>query len=69
MKISRAETSKKYNAWYIKIEKKKCSIILDTLDFLFKILISRHPEVFYKKGVLESFAKFTRKHLSQNLFF
>ena len=26
------------------------------------------PEVFYKKGVLENFAKFTGKHLSQSLF-
>ena len=27
------------------------------------------PEVFYKKGVLKNFAKFTEKHLYQNLFF
>ena len=27
------------------------------------------PEVFYKKGVLENFAKFTVKHLCQSLFF
>ena len=27
------------------------------------------PEVFYKKGVLRSFAKFTGKHLCQSLFF
>ena len=27
------------------------------------------PEVFYKKGVLKSFAKFTGKHLCQTLFF
>ena len=26
------------------------------------------PEVFYKKGVLENFAKFTAKHLCQSLF-
>ena len=28
-----------------------------------------HPEVFFKKGVLTNFAKFTGKHLGQNLFF
>ena len=27
------------------------------------------PVVFYKKGVLKSFAKFTGKHLCQSLFF
>ena len=27
------------------------------------------PEVFYKKGVLRNFAKFTGKHLCQSLFF
>ena len=30
---------------------------------------SRRPEVFYKKGVLRNFAKFTGKHLCQSLFF
>ena len=27
------------------------------------------PEVFYEKGVLRNFAKFTEKHLCQGLFF
>ena len=27
------------------------------------------PEVFYKKGVLKNFAKFTTKYLCQSLFF
>ena len=27
------------------------------------------PELFYKKSVLKNFAKFTRKHLCQSLFF
>ena len=27
------------------------------------------PEVFYKKGILKNFAKFTGKHLCQSLFF
>ena len=27
------------------------------------------PEVFYKKGVLRNFAKFTGKHLYASLFF
>ena len=30
---------------------------------------SSHPEVFCKNGVLKNFAKFTRKHLCQSLFF
>ena len=30
---------------------------------------SNRPEVFYKKGVLRNFAKFTGKHLYQRLFF
>ena len=30
---------------------------------------SSHPEVFCKKGVLRNFAKFTKKHLCQSLFF
>ena len=30
---------------------------------------SRRPEVFYEKGVLRNFAKFTGKHLCQSLFF
>ena len=29
---------------------------------------SSHPEVFFKKGVLRNFAKFTGKHLCQSLF-
>ena len=30
---------------------------------------SSRPEVFYKKGVVKNFAKFTGKHLCQSLFF
>ena len=30
---------------------------------------SSHPEMFCKKGVLRNFAKFTGKHVCQNLFF
>ena len=30
---------------------------------------SYHPEVFYKKGALKNFAKFTGKHLCRNHFF
>ena len=30
---------------------------------------SRRPEVFFKKGVLRNFPKFTGKHLCQSLFF
>ena len=32
--------------------------------------LKKHPpEVFYKKGVLKNFAKFTGKHLCESLFF
>ena len=34
-----------------------------------RMVNSSHPEVFYKKGVLRNFAKFTGKHLRQSLFF
>ena len=30
---------------------------------------SSHPEVFFKKGVLRNFTKFTGKYLCQSLFF
>ena len=30
---------------------------------------SSRPDVFYEKGVLRNFAKFTGKHLCQSLFF
>ena len=33
------------------------------------LLRSSRPEVFYKKVVLRNFAKFTRKHLRQRVFF
>ena len=31
--------------------------------------VADHDQVFRKKGVLESFAKFTGKHLCQSIFF
>ena len=37
--------------------------------FLVCICEKQPPEVFCKKGVLRDFAKFTRKHLCQSLFF
>ena len=36
---------------------------------MFFALRCSRPEVFYKKGVLRNFAKFTGKHLCQNLVF
>ena len=43
------------------------------IDLLLKIddktVRSSRPEVFYKKGVLRNFAKFTGKRLCQSLFF
>ena len=37
--------------------------------WLLRCYKSSRPEVFYKKGVLRNFAKFTGKHLCQSLFF
>ena len=34
-----------------------------------KLCKKQSPDVFYKKGVLRNFAKFTGKHLCQRLFF
>ena len=39
------------------------------LLFLVTLFRNSHPEVFYKKGVLRNFAKFTGKYLCQILFF
>ena len=38
-------------------------------EFLMSIKQKQPPDVFYKKGVLINFAKFTGKHLYQSLFF
>ena len=38
-------------------------------DVVYRIFRSSRPEVFCKKGVLKSFAKFTEKHLCLSLFF
>ena len=39
------------------------------LNIIISILRSSRPEVFYKRGALKNFAKFTVKHLCQSLFF
>ena len=53
-------------------------IVISNIDFLHKIRISilhqntsrsSRPEVSCKKVALKNFAKFTGKHLCQNLFF
>ena len=47
----------------------KCKIINNIVRiimpkmFLVKIYRSIHPQMFFKKGVLENFANFTEKHL------
>ena len=41
-------------------------VLRQFLRFRFR---SSRPEVFYKKGVLKNFAKFTGKHLRQSLFY
>ena len=40
-----------------------------TYNYLHPNIRSSHLEVFLEKGVLENFAKFTRKHLCQSLVF
>ena len=40
----------------------------EAIDFYPVLRQKRSPDVFYKKGVLKNFAKFTRKHLCHNLF-
>ena len=48
---------------------KSSRILTITLEtFLNKLFRSSCPEVFSKRGVPENFAKFTEKHLCQNLF-
>ena len=36
---------------------------------IWRTLYRSRPKVFFKKGVLKNFAKFTRKHLCQSIFF
>ena len=69
--------------WKIMIElneKSKITCALVTVPFDIKtydlfstsqhdITRSSHPEIFFRKGVLINFAKFTGKHLRQSLFF
>ena len=42
---------------------------IETKIFFFFMLQKQSPTVFCKKGFLENFKKFTRKHLCQSLFF
>ena len=42
---------------------------LDNIEYTIFLCRSSRPEVFCKKGVFKNFAKFTEKHLCQNLFF
>ena len=48
------------------LSKSSANIALVHLELTFR---SSHPGVFYKKGVLKNFAKFTGKHLRQSLIF
>ena len=64
----------KYYCFYIKhIYTKSCFLFI-YLFFLWYYycycnIQKQPPEVFYKKGVLRNFTKFTGKHLCQSLFF
>ena len=44
-------------------------VILQCLKNTIKAIKKQPPEVFWKKGVLKNFTKFTGKNLCQNLFF
>ena len=50
----------------IRLTKKKKIIMKKNTHKLF-LFRSSHPEVFYKKGVLRNFEKFTGRHLCQSL--
>ena len=43
--------------------------VVDKLNRIWKIIRSSHQRCSIKKGILRNFAKFTEKHLCQNLFF
>ena len=59
-----------HNSSYPGIIKKFLNVLVRWIYFYtFAIFRSNRPEVFCKKGVLRKFAKFTRKHLCQSLFF
>ena len=47
----------------------KFNMILDNQGRLVLNERSCRPDVFFKKGLLRNFAKFTGKHLCQSLFF
>ena len=55
------------------IEKVTLFYSINTLKAIFQdsppTVKSRRPEVFYRKGALEIFMKFTGKHLCRSLFF
>ena len=54
------------NSEFVILQKK---LILWKSKFLQLFFRSSRPEVFFKKGVLKNFGKFTGKHLCQSLFF
>ena len=57
---------------YLNTEDISCDILISYCCFSYIILLtgrSSRPEVLCRKGVLRNFAKFTGKHLCQNLFF
>ena len=60
-------------AWSLIVYKntiKNCSTTLQAFFFLsFSLHHKQPPKMFCKKGVLRNFAKFTGKHVCQNLFF
>ena len=70
MRYSPATASKKWRQLIPSLQLlkqvKECYFLSDFLPWIFR---SSRPAVFYKKGVLNNFAKFTGKHLCQSLFF
>ena len=65
-KKTKQKNDSKNTLWHFVVKRKFIARLLDNLKHA-KGRSSR-PEVFYKKGVLKNFAKFTGKHLCQSLF-
>ena len=64
-----AEDRKRFSKGEIKLKVVMAGHIFDLNLFQKTLLGNVFTEVFYKKGVLRNFTRFTGKHLCQGLFF
>ena len=65
-KKTKQKNDSKNTLWHFVVKRKFIASLLDNLKHANGR--SSRPEVFYKKGVLKNFAKFTGKHQCQSLF-